>query len=118
MAPVNELPQQLQLCKLLLIHALSSQTNDYVTANLSNDSPQAITETLGGNPIGRSISGRKTPEFPTSTHFLSPLNKKIHYQTLCLNSLKMKITFMVTEHFHTWFCVGIISWFKAKTLNS
>ena len=31
-----------------------------------------MTDTLGGSPIGRSISGRNTPEFPTSTHFFRP----------------------------------------------
>ena len=31
-----------------------------------------MTETSGGNPMGRSISGRNTPEFPTSTHFWRP----------------------------------------------
>ncbi len=39
---------------------------------LSRESPQAMTDTLGGSPIGRNISGRNTPEFPTSTHFFSP----------------------------------------------
>lgn len=31
-----------------------------------------MTETFSGSPMGSSSSGRKTPEFPTSTHFFSP----------------------------------------------
>ena len=31
-----------------------------------------MTETSGGSPMGWSISGRNTPEFPTSTHFWRP----------------------------------------------
>lgn len=38
----------------------------------SSESPQAMTETFSGSPMGSSSSGRKTPEFPTSTHFFSP----------------------------------------------
>lgn len=39
----------------------------------SSESPQAMTETLSGSPMGKSSSGRKTPEFPTSTHFFNPM---------------------------------------------
>ena len=37
-----------------------------------------MTATPSGSPIGSNISGRKTPEFPTSTHLCSPVirNKK------------------------------------------
>jgi hypothetical protein len=38
-----------------------------IIVGLSSDMPQAMTETFGAKPIGRSISGRKTPELPTST---------------------------------------------------
>ena len=39
---------------------------------LSRDNPQAMTETFSGKPIGSNISGRNTPELPTSTHFFKP----------------------------------------------
>ncbi len=43
-----------------------------VCVHLSRDKPQAITDTPSGRPMGSSISGLKTPEFPTSTHFFRP----------------------------------------------
>ena len=40
-------------------------------AHLSRDSPQAMTLTPSGSPMGRSISGRNMPELPTSIHLPS-----------------------------------------------
>lgn len=39
----------------------------------SKERPQAMTDTFSGSPMGSSISGRKSPEFPTSTHFFKPV---------------------------------------------
>ena len=39
---------------------------------LSSDKPHPNTVTFFGKFIGNNISGLKTPEFPTSTHLLSP----------------------------------------------
>lgn len=43
-----------------------------VLTYLSKDRPQAMTDTPSGKPMGSSISGLKTPELPTSTHFFRP----------------------------------------------
>ena len=32
-----------------------------------------MTETSSGSPMGSNISGRNTPELPTSTHFFRPM---------------------------------------------
>lgn len=47
-----------------------------VNIYLSRDRPQAMTDTSSGRPMGSSISGLKTPELPTSTHFFSPVSTK------------------------------------------
>ena len=55
-----------------------------VSAHLSRDRPQAMTDTSSGSPIGSSISGRNTPEFPTSTHFCRPAHTCTHGRTVIL----------------------------------
>lgn len=53
-----------------------------VQVHLSRDRPQAITDTSSGRPMGSSISGLKTPEFPISTHFFSPVCTERNYVQL------------------------------------
>jgi hypothetical protein len=52
---------------------VNEQSPDFLPGtHRSKERPHAMTDTFSGSPMGRSISGRKSPEFPTSTHFFRP----------------------------------------------
>ena len=55
---------------------LSNDSPHAADTYLSNDSPHAITEMSSGSPMGSNISGRNTPELPTSTHFFRPVKRE------------------------------------------
>ena len=73
----NQIPD---IVNSVLNHRRSEKKNDSsnerhfstARAHRSNDNPQAMTDTSSGRPMGRNISGRNTPLFPTSTHFFKP----------------------------------------------
>lgn len=64
--------------------------------HLSKDRPQAMTDTPSGKPMGSSISGRKTPEFPTSTHFFRP-KRDSERQRVCDAKLGQTVRFPPIE---------------------
>ena len=63
--------------KIQILQLSSSKSSQPVNPHyLSNDSPHAMTEISSGSPMGSNISGRNTPEFPTSTHFFRPVKRE------------------------------------------